>query len=250
MRTRMNSVGWTAVVALVSYAVAVLPSIPRLLATVAAVIVCFGCTGIAIAMAILPRHRSATVWGTTVGAGTVAVGIFGGLVLDLIPSGLVRFNWLTYALVVTLAGCAIAHFRRTGAPVHRPHIEFGRSTWQSAAKLVTAAAVVVAAGLVSMHSFNRHEQPFTELWLVPDNPARSPLRAVHAELGVRSHESATEDFTVVMDTGARTVTNQVTLVPGQVWTLPVVAEGAEARASLYRGEVAGEPYRMVWIATR
>lgn len=250
MRIRMDSVGWTAVVAAVSYTVAVLPTMPQPVAAVAAAVVCFGCTGVAVAMAILPTHRTATVWGTTVGAGAVAAGVFGGLVLDLVPSGLVRFNWLTYALVVTLIGCAVAHFRGAGHPVRWRHIGFGRSAWQSVLKLTTAAAVVVAAGLISVNSFNRHEQPFTELWLVPNNPARSPLRAVHAELGVRSHESATQDFTVVMDTGARTLTNQVTLAPEQVWTLPVVAEGADARASLYRGEVAGEPYRTVWIATR
>jgi hypothetical protein len=246
----MDSVGWTAAGAVVSYAVALLPATPRPLAIVAGTIVCFVGTGLGLASAILPRRHNVTVWATTVVACAVAVGIFGGLLLEFIPSGLVRLNWLTYALAVTLAGCTIAHFRGVGRPVRWGRVGVGRPGWAPVVMLTAAAAMVIGAGFISANSFNSHEQPFTELWLVPNNPTRSPLRAVHAELGVRSHESATENFTVVMDTGARTVTSQVTLAPGQVWTLPVVAEGAEARASLYRGKVAGEPYRTVWIATR
>lgn len=250
MRAEVTSVGWTAMVAVVGYCLAVLPSVPHTIAAVAGTIVCFGCAGFAVATAILPRRHSAMVGFVGVIASAVAVGIFGGLVLNILPSGLNRFNWATYGLVIALAGCAIAHLRGSGHPIRWQRSRVGAPPWSSLAKLALAGAFLAAAGLISLNSFNAHEQPFTELWLVPDNPARSPLRAVHAELGVKSHESGTADFTVVMDTGKRTVTERVTLEPEQVWTQAVIAEGNMFRASLYRGDPADEPYRTVWIATR
>lgn len=250
MRARLTSVGWTAMIAVAGYCLAVLPFVPHVISAVAGTIVCFGCAGYAVATAILPRRHNAMAGLAGVVACSVAVGIFGGLVLNMFPSGLNRFNWATYALVIALAGCGAATVRGIGHPVRWRRTGFAMPPWSSLAKLVLAGVFLAAAGLISVNSVNAHERPFTELWLVPDNPARSPWRAVHAELGVKSHESGTEDFTVVMDTGRRTVTARVTLEPQQVWTQGVIAEGDRFRASLYRGDSAGEPYRTVWIATR
>lgn len=250
MRDRLTSVGWTAIIAVFGYCLAVLPFVPHVIAAVAGAIVCFGCAGFAVATATLPRRHNAMTGFAGVVASSLAVGIFGGLALNLLPSGLTRFNWATYALAIALAGCAVAHVRGLGHPMRWRPNGFAMPPWSSLAKLTLAGALLAAAGLMSANSFNAHEQPFTELWLVPDNPARSPLRAVHVELGVKSHESGVEDFTVVLDTGKRTVTERVTLEPQQVWTQAVIAEGDRLRASLYRGDPAEEPYRTVWIATR
>jgi hypothetical protein len=89
--------------------------------------------------------------------------------------------------------------------------------------------------------------PFTEVWLVPDGPANSPVSATGAVLGIKSHERSNEEFTVVMNTGEHVTTRRVTLAPSDLWTQLFSVEGKKAVASVYRGSTAYPPYRTVWF---
>jgi hypothetical protein len=89
--------------------------------------------------------------------------------------------------------------------------------------------------------------PFTEVWLVPDGPTKSPVGATGAVLGIKSHESSNEEFTVVMNMSEHVTTRRVTLAPSQLWTKFFSVEGKKAVASVYRGSTAHPPYRTVWF---
>ena len=175
-------------------------------------------------------------------------GIVGGLILNCFPSGLVRFNWVTYALPMTLIAYAVARARGAGSPLEWKRPDFPTLTWASAAKILASVLVVAAAIVISINSSHHGKTPFTEVWLVPDGPAHSPVGATSAVFGIKSHEMSKEDFIVVMNTGDRVTTHRVTLAPNQVWTHTFAVKGEKPIANVYRGRVANPPYRTVWFA--
>jgi hypothetical protein len=236
--------------ALGCYVVSVLPFTPRVLSSVTGVALCFVLTGIAGMSAILPRGASGVARFTAAVACVVATGILGGLILTCLPSGLDQFNWLTYGLAVTLVAYAVARARGAGSPLEREELKFPTLNWLSAAKLVAAALAVGAALVVSIGSSHHGETPFTEVWLVPDGPAHSPVGATGAVFGIKSHEKTTEDFVVVMNSGAQVTTQRVTLAPNQMWTHALAVTGKRPTADVYRGRVANPPYRTVWFVRR
>jgi hypothetical protein len=239
-----------ALAALACYGLAVLPQVPNVVAQVAGMVLCFIVTGVALAIAILPADASSGARYTAMAAGSLSVGVVGGMVLNPFPAGLNQFGWLTFALATALVACGVARVRGVSAPVHWKRPEFSGFSWAASAKVLASVVVVGAAIGISLVSENSQEKPFTDLWLVPDSPGQSPWGATHAELGIKSHEATTEDFTVVVDTSRQVMSTRVTLAPNQVWTQVVPVEGTKASAEIYRGSVTGQPYRAVWLVTR
>ncbi len=236
--------------ALGCYVVSVLPFTPRVLASVTGVALCFVLLGIAGMSAMLPRGASGVARFTAALACIVAAGILGGLILTCLPSGLDQFNWLTYGLVLTLIAFAVARARGAGSPLDRKVLKLPTLNWLSAVKLVAAACAVGAALVVSISSSHHGETPFTEIWLVPDGPAHSPVKATGAVFGIKSHERTTEDFIVVMNSGEQVTTHRVKLAPNQVWTHTLAVTGNRPTADVYRGHVANPPYRTVWFVRK
>lgn len=248
MRTRCV-IDYLAMGAIALGAMALLPGVPTVLFNAAGLVLCFGVLGVVWACAILPSDATTVARFVAVVASPLVAGVVGGLVLNFLPGGLNRINWVLFAVVVTFVGYAAVRRRRVGISLYR------RSSRQRAPsrdwlKVGAAGVVLAVAVAVSATSVKANEPQFTELWFVPDNPRNSPLRAVHATVGVKSHESVRLDVTIVVDTGRRTYTRQLALAPQQEWSEPVIVEGIEARASLYRGDAVGAPYRTVWIASQ
>ncbi len=250
METRFCTIDCVPVAALACYGISLLPFIPHELTGSAGVVLCFILTGVAGASAILPSGASGAARFTATLACSLATGIIGGLIINLLPSGVVRFNWLTYAFAMTLIAYAVARARGAGTPLEWKRPEFPDLTWISAAKLFTSALAVIAAMIVSISSSHRVATPFTEVWLVPDGPAHSPVGATGAVFGIKSHEKSTEDFIVVMNMGEHVTTHRVTLAPNQVWTRAVSVTGQKPTADVYRGRVVNPPYRTVWFVRR
>jgi hypothetical protein len=120
-----------------------------------------------------------------------------------------------------------------------------------AAKLAASMLFLGAAVGVSIVSAEGSgNQPFTEVWLLPDGPSHSPVRTTSAVVGVKSHETSTEDFTVVTTSARQQKTNRVVLSPNQVWTQKIPVDGVQASVAVYRGAPIGLPYRAVWLVTR
>jgi hypothetical protein len=180
----------------------------------------------------------------------LATGIIGGLILNYLPSGLVQFNWVTYAFATTLIAYGVARMRGAGALLESIRAGFSSLTWVSGAKLFASVFMVAAAIIVSISSSNNKKTFFTEVWLVPDGSAHSPVGARGAVFGIKSHESSNEEFIVVMNTGEQVTTRRVTLAPNQVWTQAFSVKGEKPVATVYRGRLATAPYRTVWFARR
>lgn len=250
MEARLCRIDIVPLAALACYGASALPFIPRELSNVTATILCFILVGVAGASAILPGSATGAARFTATVACLLATGIIGGLILNCLPSGLIRFNWLTYALAMTLIAYAVSRARGAGSPLEWRRPDLPHLTWVSAAKIFASALAVAAAIVVSVSSSHHVETPFTEVWFVPDGPAHSPVGASGAVFGIKSHERASEDFIVVMDTGGQVTTHRLTLSPNQVWTQALAVQGEKLTANVYRGRVANPPYRTVWFVRR
>lgn len=248
MGAKIRAIDLLPVAALGCYGLAVLPHVPTLLAHVAGTVLCFILAGVAVALAILPKDVGSGVRYTTTVACSLAAGVVGGMLLHLLPSGMNQFNWVTFAVITTLIAYIVARARGVGGPLHwtRP---VSTISWVGCSEVAVSVAIVAGAIAVTLGSHNR-ETPFTELWLVPDTPLHTPLGAQHAVLGIKSHESATEDFTIVVNTSAQVMTARIALAPNQVWTQVVPVEGKNTNAMLFRGGITDQPYRTVWLVTR
>jgi hypothetical protein len=234
-------------IAVACYGASVLPFMPGDISDVAGVVLCFILTGVAGMSAILPGGASGIARFTATIACSLGTGIVGGLILNWLPSGLIRFNWVTYAFAMTLIAYVVARARGAGSPLELKRPEFLTLTWVSAAKLFASVLVIAAAIVVINSGSQRVKTPFTEVWLVPDGPAHSPVGATGGVFGIKSHESSNDDFIVVIDTGERVTTHRVTLAPNQVWTQAFPVKGEKPTATVYRGRVANPPYRTVWF---
>jgi hypothetical protein len=247
MGARLCKLDCVALAAVACYGASVLPFIPQEVSNVTGTLLCFILTGVAAASAILPSDASGVARLTAVIACSLGTGIVGGLIINYIPSGIVQFNWVTYAFATTLIAYAVARARGAGGPLRWRRPNFRTLNWASGAKIFASVLIVIAAIVISISSSERGEKPFTEVWLVPDGPTHSPVGATGAVFGIKSHESSNEEFIVVMNTGEHVTTHRVTLAPNQVWTQAFSVEGERAVASVYRGSPANPPYRTVWF---
>lgn len=247
MEARLCKIDFIPLAALVCYGLSVLPFIPHGMSIVTGTALCFILTGFAGMSAVLPGGASGIARFAATIACSLATGIIGGLILNFLPSGLVRFNWVTYAFATTLIAYAIARARGAGSPLEWKRPDFLCLTWVSAAKLSVSALAVAVAMVVSISSSHHGAATFTEVWLVPDGSAHSPVGAMGAVFGIKSHERSTEDFIVVMNAGEQVTTHRVTLAPNQMWTRAFSVNGKKPIANVYRGRVANPPYRTVWF---
>jgi uncharacterized membrane protein len=248
MVTKLRKFDLIPLATLVCYGASVLPFVPSEVSTVTATVLCLVLTGVALASAIMPRQASGTARLVAIIASSLGTGIFGGIILNYISSGLTRSNWVTYAAAITLIAYVVARVRGAGGLLDRKLRYSPKLIWVGGAKLLASALIVTGAIVISLNSRNYWELPFTEVWLVPDGPTNSPVGATGAVLGIKSHELSDEEFTVVMNTGEHVTTRQVTLAPSHMWTQYFSVEGKKPAASVYRGSsTANPPYRTVWF---
>lgn len=234
------------------FLVAMVPGTPSLPAAIAATLLSFVLLGLIWTAALRPAGDPSLIAGAvTAVAAVFAAGIVGGLLLNFLPGGLNRTSWLGYALILCAAGYFVARVRG------RQTLFMGRITdvtmpsGRTALKFGVACALLVATVVVSVNSTYAKDKPFTELWLLPNNPTNSPVRAIDATLGVQNRERTEQRYTLVFDSGTQVFTSKILLAPDAEMTKKVYIENDEATATLYRGDSAdGEPYRKVWIARR
>ncbi|KUI36682.1 hypothetical protein [Mycobacterium sp. GA-2829] len=238
-----------ALAAIVCYVAAVVPSVPRLLSIAAGTLLCFGLAGVAVAAALLPGGSGLVARFVAVAAGVLAVGVVGGEVLNHYESGVTRPNWLQLGLVTVLVAYTAAWARGGDRPWHPKRATSRRPSANTVAKAMISALMLITAIALSMAS-RAGEEAFTEVWLLPDGPEHDPLGASSAVLGMKSHESTTQAFTVVVETGRQMERKRITLAPGQIWTHAVSVHGDKALATVYRDGDADDPYRTVWFVTR
>jgi len=187
--------------------------------------------------------------------GSLAIGVLGGLLLNLAPWGLNPPSWTVLLVAVTLVTTLVALVRRsraggaTEARAGRWRIRV--SPLQGA---LLAAAVLVAAGAVGVAQAGASQQPepsFTQLWLLsaPEQGQAS------ARLGFQSFEKSPANYRVQVKEGNSVLRewDGIELKPGEKWetslTLPTKTQSGAITAELFRLDMPGAPlpYRSVQL---
>jgi hypothetical protein len=190
-------------------------------------------------------------WAWTV-ALSVAVAVLGAFLLDLVPGGLSRTNWLVLLGGTTVLAGAVAvgrGFFDPARPGVDPAVHGTRAdrmrvrSWRATATFGVAAVVASAAVWLGVSSAAAVPDPgFAQLWLVAGaNPGA-------AEIGVHSYEERDQRFRLELRAEDGTVAQTWTfpLHPGDEWRQDVELQpGRTSTAELYRGDDPA-PYRRVW----
>jgi hypothetical protein len=142
----------------------------------------------------------------TLGLASIAIG---GLVLNLLPTGISRFSWLGLVAALLLATAVLA---RSGLPPLRREGWISPRNGQTIA-MATAGVLVVVALAIARVGVKQPAEPFSALWIVPDSPGT-------VEIGLDNREDATTTYRVeVTINGTATATfASIRLEPGQGWT--------------------------------
>jgi uncharacterized membrane protein len=200
----------------------------------------------------------------------LAVPVLGGLLLYAARVPLHRPGWLGLLAGVTLAADT-ALFARRRTTVHgragrpatqvqaapsglaapgesraapgEPRPAWRASRWHVA---VFAAAVLVAAGAVGLAVVGAARQPqpgFTQLWLSPQQDART------LSLGVTNDQGRTTSYRLVLQRDGQVIdTWHLTLGDGRTWQRSVLVTGKQTlTADLYRLPDLTHPYRYVSV---
>lgn len=192
---------------------------------------------------VRPVYISAALWHGmwTVGL-SLATAVLGGLLLNLLPSGLTRTSWtimLAGTTLVALGTGALLRIRRfpavrPGSPVPGTGPLYPASLHRRTARalngqaMVYSVAAVLAVGaaiwLAAFTAARQQPAGFAQLWLVP--AANGTGRAT---VGVRNDYARTQRFHVVLRRGTQTVSRwDMELATGKTWTTAVSAPATES----------------------
>lgn len=209
--------------------------------------------GYALTLALFPRSSLGGAARLALGAGlSLAVAALGGLLLDVMPSGLQPRSWGVLLSCVTIGASAVAlarHGEPTASGGLRTYVlpDLRQATLFAAALLVMGSTVVVAYnGALQQHT------TFTQLWMVPDRGiGQDAIR-----MGVRNMESATVTYGLRLQVGTVTIREWpgIKLNSTEGWETTVELpdmgpDKAFVEAVLFRSDAPGDPYRRValWI---
>jgi uncharacterized membrane protein len=157
---------------------------------------------------------------------SLAIDILGGLVLNLLPIGLQATSWAVLLGLLTAVFALLAAMLRRGARVYRAQpLKFPVSIY---ACFLLGLATIVAVLAVQYSAINLAQQPhpgFTQLWMLPS--VRSG-KSCAVRLGVRSFESTSVTYRIVLTVNKVQVMTwpSVVLAPQEQWDQSVpIASG-------------------------
>jgi hypothetical protein len=163
---------------------------------------------------------------------SLALVVFTGLLLNLIPFGLTRLTWIISLGVVTLIATLAAVVRQAAFQANTRQwssirFKLQRWSWVVAGYVAGAVAIAGAAiGLAVASAGWQHSPGFAQLWLVParSGTAGLPASGGHVALGVRSRYQGAETFQLVLLRGTQPIgTWGFRLDAGQSWQRDVSA---------------------------
>ncbi|HXR64689.1 MAG TPA: DUF1616 domain-containing protein [Ktedonobacteraceae bacterium] len=186
---------------------------------------------------------------------SISVAIFGGFLLDQLPTGLRLLPWVIWLGALTAVFALLAYVRRKNQPAP-PHMQAQdqprRGRVQISAFLLfgMAALVIVLSVLYSVVGAEQRTHPgYTNLWIVP---AVESGNTCAVSVGMQSYELATTTYRVVVNTNrAQTASwSSVSLVPQQQWAqLEPIPVGGDTslvvQVQLYRLDQPQTIYRHV-----
>jgi uncharacterized membrane protein len=210
--------------------------------------------GYSFSAALLPDGRAGLAERIAMSMGlSIAIAALGGLLLNVLPSGLTAASWRFLFLGVTLTGAAFAAWRRTHGCTSGPGPLVDKISIREAVLLSSAALLIGLAlglGALGMDPTDpaRNDAPFTQFWAVPAPSGEQSI--VH--IGLHNYENERVTYFVTLEAGGRVLAEwpEVTLENGSDWraqaALPRHFASQEITANAYRaGET--DPYRHVRV---
>ena len=185
---------------------------------------------------------------------SLAIAIFTGLLLNLLPGGLQSRSWGLSLGVLTVAGSLLAAYRRRKGRVQgESQGRFPQLRISPLALLLfgLAASVIVFSIVYSMNDAAQKPHPgFTQLWILPAAPSS---KSCVVRFGVRSFESGPVTYHVILAINGTEIDSwsPILLASQAEWnqSLPIaVPSGSQQAAvtvSLYRLDRPQTVYRRV-----
>ncbi len=212
--------------------------------------------GYALSAALLPDGRAGLAERIALSAGlSLAIAMIGGLLLNLLSSGLTAQSWRFLLLGVTLVAAGYAIWRRqhSGAPGPGPLVT--RISLREAV-LVSSAALLIGLtlglGAIGVDPNGRSggsRAAFTQMWAVPA-PAGDQYVV---NVGLQNYEAERTTYRVTLEAGGRLLAEwpRIVLANGASWqaqaTLPPSLRSQVVTANAYRADETA-PYRHVRLA--
>lgn len=180
---------------------------------------------------------------------SLAVGVLGGLVLNLTPWGLQTGSWVVLLGGFTIGAACVAMLRRRqdqAIPMVRPALGVRQGLLFGLALAVVGAALAVAL----LGALRQPTQGFTQLWILPGEGADQDT----VQLGVRNMETSEVSYRVELRIGEKVVGDWalVELQPGEEWKIEFVLPQRQSdiemvEAVLYREDSPDTIYRRVTL---
>lgn len=253
MRYR-NALTETAFLALTAFTVAAIFETGGLVRGLMSVLLVFVLPGRALLAAWFPHRLAQTPENILLTIiASIAVTTIGGLLLNLLPVGLVTQTWVMWLGGVAAINTVIALLRALRAP---GEVAAGNAAILRPAQalLMVAAVVIVVGGMVVARggALSQPRAGFTQLWMLPASTADA------ISIGVRNEEGVPVTYRLVVRQGEATIQDRdaILIEPAQSWSLtvplPLETLGAELpiEARLYRTDQPNSVYRSVtlWLA--
>ena len=208
--------------------------------------------GYAVCAAAIPERSVNALERCTLSLGvSLALAACAGLALHVTPWGINAQSWTILLAVVTLAACAVAHWRRTGSPTGAGPFEDVHLELPVTSVAMLAVAVLVAGGALYFSGQPPAElatQGYTVLWAVPDS-AGAPT--IH--LGVQNEETDSREYLMRASWGDQLLREwSVQLDTTGIWQADLDISGdaqtsGDLRVLLYSADGGNTPLRQAVI---
>jgi hypothetical protein len=180
----------------------------------------------------------------------LAINIFGGFILNLLPGGLGALSWAYFLGAVIVAFSLLGAYLRRGQQQDAASPPRVRLTLSAIILLGTATLVAIFSVLYSLAGAAQQPRPgFTQLWILP------PAKSCTVRLGVRSFELAPTSYHMRVTVDGTPIDGGLSfsLAPQKEWdrSLPIIIPAgtnkAEVAVNLYRLQRPQTVYRHVHL---
>lgn len=199
--------------------------------------------GYALSAALLPSGRTGLAERLALSIGlSISLAVLGGLLLNLLPSGLTAGSWRLLLLGVTLSCAAYALWRRETSQVPGPGALVTQISVREAA-LVSSAALLIglalglgAIGLNPTASSAPHNASFTQFWAFAQRTGQQQ----RVQVGLHNYEDQPVTYRVTLESGGSVFAEwpQVTIANGESWQAQ-----AAVPQNLVKNEIIADAYR-------
>ena len=184
---------------------------------------------------------------------SIAMNIFGGFILNMLPGGLDTLSWALFLGTPIIAFSLLGAYLRCGTQGDAESPSRVRLTFSGVILFGMATSVAIFSVLYSAAGAAQQPHPgFTQLQILPAGP---PGKSCAVRLGVRSFELTPTNYDITVTLNRTQIDGwpSISLAPQKEWnqSIPIVIPGDINRVaivvSLYRSERPQTVYRQVHL---